>query len=351
MVSLVDILSVRLAPIQNVLLSHLLPRDIITLTLTCSALGRLWQTFVATKYNINRLLRPYFDIDTLRNYLLSQGYTKDSSDCPDLEGYSRPHAKGRVVVSVIQEDPDIINEVFQDQETTASVSFITWKKAYCLYPHEILIEREYYAIQEQSDRLARTQKALAKEGLQKKRYLSLESDIRLKRRYVFARPRRVGDKHTLVIELNTTGVEFPERPDGVLETSRFRLYWREEGGKVEDPSRRSGYCKVHCQPIRYPILKYTYGVVLDKHWHLCTRLKELTLMELFKMKSSERPLGHDDLLSCLYGMSNLSELKGTFAPPEAWKYCDEEVIGFLNQSWNHQVDPERFAAPEELNAK
>ncbi|KAH7066422.1 hypothetical protein BKA63DRAFT_524330 [Paraphoma chrysanthemicola] len=163
-------------------------------------------------------------------------------------------------MSIIQEDQDLINEAFHGQDTTAGVSCITWNKAYSLYPHELLIQREYYTMQKYSERLARSQKALAKEGLLMRRYPSLTSPEMC---YVTARPRRIGDEHTLVIDLDTAGIESSGQPDGILEVSTFRLRWIRDEDDDDDwyPPQYRGHCTLHCHPIRYPVLEYTYGVL------------------------------------------------------------------------------------------
>jgi len=60
MISLIDLLSPRYAPIQRVLLDHLNPGAIARLTCTCKAFGCLWPTLMASDYNINHKLRYFF---------------------------------------------------------------------------------------------------------------------------------------------------------------------------------------------------------------------------------------------------------------------------------------------------
>jgi hypothetical protein len=87
MVSFIDLLSVRYAPIQQSLLHYLSPGSIAKLTCTCRAFGCLWPTLMASEYNINLRLRQFFkdsrafrSVQGCCNALIIDGYVPDYFD-------------------------------------------------------------------------------------------------------------------------------------------------------------------------------------------------------------------------------------------------------------------------------
>jgi hypothetical protein len=56
------------------------------------------------------------------------------------------------------------------------------------------------------------------------------------------------------------------------------------------------------------------------------RLEELTMIELLKLPSSERPLEYHQFKA---GTMQAEDLTGLCVLPATWKFYDEEVIEFL----------------------
>jgi hypothetical protein len=172
-----------------------------------------------------------------------------------------------------------------------------------------------------------------------------EHDIR-----ELARRRRIGDKNTWVINMDTQGLKTPEVPDAVLESTTFRLVVASDGG--EDGGKASRY-SIRCDDsLNYPVLRYRYVTLndLDKHEeykasYYCNRLSalwdrmnEITRLQLSLMPKNDRPAQYSEVLDDVW---LAAEMRGKFELPSTWNFYDDEVTAFLDKTWEVQQKIDR----------
>lgn len=280
MVSLIDLLSNNYAPIQTTILPYLSVADVINLTLTCKGFGQLQPTLMATAYNINCLLGKFFDdplkfrslqgryedivagdviqgwfhrstapsshtleiyVDmkhccTFMKYFTSNGY-KEVEESYFEQGdwllYERTATSPERRILIHGDEDLLVGRLFHDSNFTSDLCFITWNKAYALFPYTTFIRRECYTFKDISE-IDMRQAQCVEQGLSIKTVswaheytksvddsdllgiLSLShecEDIK-----ELARRRRIGDEHTW---LGIGGLDENNIMDPSLESSAF----------------------------------------------------------------------------------------------------------------------------------
>jgi hypothetical protein len=403
MTTLVDLLSQTYTPIQGTILLCFDIVDILALGRTCKRLSiELSPALKATRYNINRHLRRFFDDpvefrslqgsygglvygdfarcflagDTSKvmrldiaadnpsnfhNYLTKEKYSEDDvmahpRGIQVLYSKKLPGTSQELSICLdCMNGRAAIAGVFEVVSTTASLDIISWNRAYSLFPMATHIKKECYLVGEQhSDfELRGSLGSLSKEGLKTKtiswgcrpnhwntQYYSLDE---------LTRRRRISHKRTWVYNLDIAGVFQPIRPDGILESTTFRL--RTCGSDWND-----GFSFYHLDfddSIRHPILKYPFVVMEEdedfdeksntdpsrhelyrsNYGQMCIELKdhlnEQTMLELVKIPEAERPPQCQEYRA---SRDNAHELRNKFTPPSTWTYFDEDVILFLAEA-------------------
>ncbi|KAJ4343410.1 hypothetical protein N0V95_006672 [Ascochyta clinopodiicola] len=303
------------------------------------------------------------DQDELVCYLKDDGY-----QCVDgsLVSFSKPVAKGEnLLVTFTRCSHSVFEHLFGEVITTADLNFISWNKAYSLLPYSTFVERESFLLTCLDDELGDYLKMLGDEGLKTK---SVSWDQRrvpyrgVRAHYkdsdTTTRHRRIGDKFSWVLTLDVEGVQASCTPDAVIETTTFRLYrpWT-----YTETWQVANYTLDFDSNIRHPVLKYQYVTLADdtldeegdllvndldqrertSHYarrceQLKYRLDELTLIELTKIPSAERPprfetISEEDQEFCVGTMT-----RGKFKLPATWTFYDDEVIAFLDKAWSEQ---------------
>jgi hypothetical protein len=154
-------------------------------------------------------------------------------------------------------DPDLSVRLLLRFSTTAELNFITWNKAYCLFPLATLIKRNCYPTDDFYEDIAEDLEELALEGLQPKCCPSTESSILPHHDASITDVRRIGDRYTLTMELDTEGVQTSEMPDGVIESATFQLYLQDQDNiESIDPDAPVCY-EVICDLFTGPFLSTT----------------------------------------------------------------------------------------------
>jgi hypothetical protein len=226
---------------------------------------------------------------------------------------------------------------------TAGLSLITWNKAYCLFPSATLQCRESRLIDLPtnltSSRLAR----LSADGIKTISAAWTQSKASRHCRQM-AELRRIGDEQALTVEMNIDGTLRSGKPDSVIESTTFKscLFDKEN----DDPETLEPvlHYALDTRSLSYPILRYDYSIWYNDHGcdpslytklcdELVTRLDGLTLMEMAKIRGSERPPQYDQLWR---GEIEANTLKGKFALPDTWAFYDGDVIAFLANAWEER---------------
>jgi hypothetical protein len=399
MASLIDLLSVRYAPIQDNILFHLGPAEIARLTCTCRASGCLWPTLMAHDYNINHRMRYHFkdprkfrtvqgECDALimdgispeyMNFLQRSHYSIDdiylmietSRMRPmiaflEREGYKKRQYTpsrddhtliyssttfGYSTVNTNHENSSSMDQAMRRAWSTAGLTFISWNKAYTLFAYDTFVKERSHLISDSDDLLHS--------------YLGKVKKMQTYKWYLFGTwnkwpvaeegpdmmVRRVGDRHTWILDLDIKGVTAPSTPVTVLESTIFELR------RLPDPY---GFTYYDSEPKEYPRYQLKYGELrhpILKHRYLvpalsnepgnkcitlhrkidllADRMERLTLAELEKISEAERPPGYYQLRDEeIWG----NDLRDTFVLPATWTFYDDEVLGGLKDAWEKRDD-------------
>ncbi|KAJ4322270.1 hypothetical protein N0V94_002500 [Neodidymelliopsis sp. IMI 364377] len=411
MVTLVDLLSTTYAPIQAMILPYLGVAEVIALSRTCKGFDQLQPMLKATAYNIDHHLKRFFtdpkefrsalgkcgglivgpfarqflartlyhcntlelfveDVDNnwdpLIDFLLNEGYEESWQR---LGSFTRKDAgrKDRHIILHYSGNATIAS-LFDDTLTAAGFNFISCNKAYSIFPYNTLIKKESFMITDLGEKSIHHLNALSEEGIKTKTVFWDQRRITWDERRETRRDpenyhdpdpltkrRRIGDRDTWMLELDSCDIQSPDVPDDVLKSTTFRLSIR---WKYQQNWRVACYAIEYDETIRHPVLKHQYVTLaeelIDDHYQprldefgdrqrtshygrrcqeLKDRLDELTLLEHTKIPVAERPSQHRELVS---SVEDAHQTRGKFMLPDTWTFYDEDIITFLHKIWLEQ---------------
>lgn len=272
MVTLVDLLYSTYAPVQTMLLAYLDIASVVALTKTCKAFAELQPLMKVTAYNVNNLFQRFSaDPTAFRSvqrdcaaivagkgvhewirrtgmfwnrvtvyvaedassgmiaYLEKEGYQLTSS-VGDKSKYRHMENGEDLQVLLYHSTDAAIVQLFRRCLVTAGLCFITWNKAYVLFPYSTFVGAEFFLLTEFSKTFSNTLESITQEGIKMKTiawthvpggndsYNQDSGDLKELTRY-----RRTGDRHTWMMDLETDGISKPDIPTAVLESATFRL--------------------------------------------------------------------------------------------------------------------------------
>jgi hypothetical protein len=147
--------------------------------------------------------------------------------------------------------------------------------------------------------------------------------------------RRVGDRSTLIIPLDTNNVQQALTSDSAIEFSQFEVFTAPEPLFGQRHSERHGSPQLRLQELVSPALRhgYTSG---SSSWYdfVMERLQRWVRLELLKLKVEERPEQLRNGIPYYYNISIPSD----FQPPKTWDCCDD-LIPMWYREWE-QMAPE-----------
>jgi hypothetical protein len=318
MTSLVSLLTPRYAPIQSCILSCLDIGDIVALSRTCRALTNTYPTFKTLNFNINEHLKLWFNdpcafrsvqgqcnalitdslateffmrkrkahrrtrlsiyvsenhVTPLHEYLELESYTRlvwsDPNDWVNRHRtlFRKPYDGSWLEVRVHHLSLPALNQHLRRCVwTTALFNFISWNKAYCIFPYHMFVEHTCFSTNAFAPSEAPKIEYLCSIAEVSVKTIEQTLEERGKLDAAIISPRRIGDKHTWVVDLSTDGVSVPETPDIILESSMFQLcpwktpYYSHLAGQ----SSRCGL-DIYYELLVHPILNH-HIIALD-----CTR--------------------------------------------------------------------------------
>lgn len=151
------------------------------------------------------------------------------------------------------------------------------------------------------------------------------------------RARRIGDEHTWITELVTTGVAPSSTPDVVLESTTFTT-------KETTVAAPGTPYYLHCYTVEvpyildHPVLHHSYTFPksnmenfqdsINRIRCLNEQLSDSYVIELGNIAKNRHPPQYDQILN---GTLKANESRGTFNLPDGWKFCDDEVDRYLDQ--------------------
>jgi hypothetical protein len=393
MVSLVDLLSAHYAPIQQCMFSYLGVPEVLALTKACRALACVQQRFKETSYDVNLCLQPFFThphefrslqaqcdalivgdfarrfftrrtsellemkivievkhVHILTTYLSRADFAIESTNEDLLKGqvYVKHCTDGKKRRFKVQyTDTSTIIETLVSAGTTACQNFITWNKAYALFPYTTFMRQEAYLI-ELSERMDLEYAAMTEqEGIRIKSSSWMEINPMAQSQRL-TRNRRIGDRHTWMIDLDTADLTPSTTPDAVLEVSTFRVVVsRDLTVLFHGPI---GAYDLVFRVIKTPVFRHRYMTLIDCGYDYCEGcgtefcsgckmlwkcLDESAYIAFSIMPPDKRP---NDFATFARAEMPGNCLRDTFDIPSTWTYYDDEAIKYLNGAWEKQCD-------------
>ncbi len=224
--------------------------------------------------------------------------------------------------------------------TTVDLTFMTWNKFYCIFPHASLIKHKFYPLRILGDDLGARLAELSKQGWTSHDLVWLDFTPELP--YGTGK-RRIGDQYSLSLPLAPKSHYPATVPDYVTEYAEFYVKTPSEpqtpsrgriAGRIGDHSTREGILNLQVSELSSPALLYRYAVGFGSSmvpWRqfLAERLERWTKVELYKNDPESRLVKtagetnkriHDTLL---YSGVEL---------PDSWEYADDLVPQWY-QAW------------------
>ncbi|KAF2872834.1 hypothetical protein BDV95DRAFT_605425 [Massariosphaeria phaeospora] len=373
--TLADLLNSRFSPIQKKILSEMGPSEISALARTSKGFEDMVDTLKAADYNINAKLLAYVSdpvkfrsvqakcnallrggfvrafldrqetslmtlkilteddegIEMMKEYLEAEGYAMSikTSAVWSIYCFEKTSKDGSVKkIQVTECDLNsCMDGLFQASTHTAELNFISWNKVYSLFPYATFVKRETYLLggDQIDERAARKLAQASKDGFKTKSLPWDRDDDSM------TCLRRVGDKRTWMMELDTTGITASDVPDSVLEVTTFKL----KAHQSESPRKLSHY-RIKSVVFDHPVLKHRYVVYFNvaSVCQLWVSLFEQTVIEMMKIPEAERPVRQLATLQTDYHhhVSAITNLD-TFDKPATWTFFDDEVIERLAKSF------------------
>ncbi|KAF2662071.1 hypothetical protein K491DRAFT_710482 [Lophiostoma macrostomum CBS 122681] len=358
-------------PIYSRIAENLEVSDILAFSGTCKRFSQYYRDLTATQWNINTTLQPFFSNPTefrslqgetgtlisrtvslrffhrstipgwhnlalyvqtgetctaMVNYIEQQGYTKvEDKSHSNKYIYVRPsdRYRKRTEVSLHFSDEVPLVKILRRTYHTARANVISWNKAYCLFPISTVLKREYYPMTSLNTsahtNFTRSFQQIATLGFKARSVLWDYSHAMTNEMAALQGERSLADRHSWVINLDTTGIKHPGVPDHLLDQASFSLTCTKRNSAIN-------YISLTCTGLKSPVLQYTYvhhndcprGIDL-----FCNRrLQELELMALSTLEVANRPAEYNAIMQ---GTTKLSEVMGKFTIPSWWQYYDDEV--------------------------
>ncbi|KAH7356851.1 hypothetical protein BKA65DRAFT_474646 [Rhexocercosporidium sp. MPI-PUGE-AT-0058] len=243
------------------------------------------------------------------------------------ETETTPEAK--ICIMFTRGDP--VEHILKYNRATQVMNFITWNKAYSLFPDITFLKpREQHRLQNRDYLSAKFLDRYEQRGWK------VANTIRPSERFPpsIYPTRRIGDARCWTVALNTDGVEAAEIPDFVLELGQFDL-------KLE-----FGYIKVSAYLIDYPSFKYQYIVGLEAYdknfWvhYVSEKMQDLNGVELKKWEVTEKRESLRQLFKAECGWISWASGGGgnrrrPEKVPETWTFYDHLLPGW-HEEWQKQ---------------
>jgi hypothetical protein len=208
--------------------------------------------------------------------------------------------------------------------------FISWIKAHCVFPTSLVLDNESYVMTPMpADCPSIAGMALQQE---RKKGFSIntgtwEGGLAPKLLLEFGPVRSVSDKHSWVIDIDTTDITTSPTPDTVLDTTIFSI----------DPTKENSittYFKMQYQLVQSCVLRYNYvclpytnwktgrvRIYSDKLGHMIGMLNDAAVMQLTMLSPVDRPPQYAAILA----NNRLAHTaKDNFTAPNFWTYYGED---------------------------
>ncbi|KAI0012491.1 hypothetical protein F4779DRAFT_614462 [Xylariaceae sp. FL0662B] len=243
-----------------------------------------------------------------------------------------------------------LQAILRGYYTTAIVNFISWNKAYSVFPRATFIDHQTVPLKHIDEHKGELHQKYSRRGWRMRTEPVVPKGILGRGGFTFPLgkldkdgTRRVGDHDTWTLPLDTTSVEKPAKPDFVLEYSCFqvkdyrfhgvdekdRLSW--DRGDIEWSFR----LWISANPFRSHSLKYTYtchfrvvkhGSELFSVWDELGRKLDNNTMGQLIMKMERSTV--DEVLK---KQMPTEPFKLKFEHPDGWDYYDNDIPKLIDE--------------------
>ncbi|KAJ3531130.1 hypothetical protein NM208_g9020 [Fusarium decemcellulare] len=284
--------------------------------------------------------------DEFASYL--QETEKYQSDSQEVETTPRRRIYSRVLrpnmkLCMIRTTGPPTQDILTSPSTTAYVNFITWNKAFSIFPRQTLIEHRFYPLKPLGNDFGVELNELASQGWTARDILW--PDYAEDKLSGLVGVRRVGDGLSMVIPLDTNSVSPPWIPNYVIECAQFDIC--DNGprfGKSRTISSQFGrahianrappwsFIQIRAKELRSPALHYSYTTGSTK-WHdfVGERVRRWAWLELYKIEERDRPVQSSTSFPLV---SEISIPQG-FETPRSWDYADDQMPAWY-QEWERK---------------
>jgi len=235
-----------------------------------------------------------------------------------------------------------VQAVLSSSYTTATVNFITWNKAYSIFPRQTLVDHKFFPLRPLDNDFGSVLREHSDQGWTTRDILWPE--LASYQASKLARYRRVGDRHSLMIPLDLDSVQQASIPDFVVEYAQFEVrpqYSRQILGQqnafrsnasqqARDPHNH--FPQIRTEELTLPALRHRY-VFAHSSWisYAMERLQRWVWVELYKLDPEKRP---EQFANGIPHFSHTSIL-GEFEVPKTWDYADDQIpVWYLE--WERQ---------------
>ncbi|KAH7232516.1 hypothetical protein B0J15DRAFT_505391 [Fusarium solani] len=258
--------------------------------------------------------------DHFTNYMREN--EKYQNDNPEFETTPRraiygSSARPGIKLRITRTSGPPIHAILTSSYTTACVNFLTWNKAYSIFPLQTFINHQFYPLRSLDDDFGSKLNELASQGWTTRDIVW--PDFEDANTHRLAGLRRIGDSSSLVILLDTDSVHAPSTPDSVIEYAQFEV--SDKG--LRFGSRRDGtFLKIRAQEMVSPAVRHAYTTAATQ-WrgYVEERLGRWAWLELFKLEPGNRPFQSSSAFPLISSISIPQE----FEMPQSWDYADDQI--------------------------
>jgi hypothetical protein len=267
-------------------------------------------------------------INALGDFLVLHGYSKATMDygLGDLQDintttdvYQKEGADQNMLFVYVEKSPEPVRELLSRPFNSASLNLISSDRAYALLPKQTFIDKIVYS--EPSGTFNVPDESA--EGLTPIGWADKTSHDSPISRAI----RRIGDKHTLTIDLDTSGFSKTSgRPRAVLEATTFQIT-RKYGAKRSRHQGKFFYSMAPMFVITSPLLAHTYTL-----WNAPV------MSWGNRFTRAEMQYGRDT--------SDLRDYWNDAWPYKVYRFNDAGLLGQLDALWDQMAKNEKLSEAE-----
>ncbi|CZR31981.1 uncharacterized protein FPRO_02089 [Fusarium proliferatum ET1] len=286
------------------------------------------------------------DADRFTDYLQTTEDYKNDSEVdmiPRRRVYSRL-SRPNIQVRVTRTTGLPIKTILTSSSTTTVVNFITWSKAYCVFPRQTLVKHEFYPLRPLDDDFGLELSELSPHGWTNRDIIW--PDHVGEKLQGFLPVRRVGDSSSLVIALDTNSVLTRAVPDYVIEFSQFEISgdglqsnagttgfrhnqglhlfgqnqsWQSHSSNI---TQRRSFLQIKANELSSPALRYFY-IITSSEWRdfVSQRALRWAWLEVYRLDPRDRPIQPPASVPIVSEVS----IPQAFELPQSWDYADDQI--------------------------